>query len=146
MKRFVFAGFFSVMFVCAGIAFGKTPADTTQLKAQPIYGKEAKVVAYILDNNHYRKLSLNDSLSASILTEYIKSLDNNKQYFTASDIAGFEKYRYSIDDLTRSENVDVAFEIFAVFRTRFNERMNYIMNKLISEKFDYSADEYYETD
>jgi carboxyl-terminal processing protease len=109
MKRFVFAGFFSVALICAGIAFGKTPADTTKLKAKPIYGKEAKVVAYILDNNHYRKISLNDSLSATILTEYIKSLDNNKQYFTASDIAGFEKYRYAIDDMTRAENVDVAF-------------------------------------
>lgn len=146
MKRIFFAGFFSVGLICAGFAFGKTPADTTKLKAKPIYGKEAKVIAYILDNNHYRKISLNDSLSATILTEYIKSLDNNKTYFTASDLTGFEKYRYSIDDLTRSENVDAAFEIFAVFRKRFNERMDYVMNKLISEKFDYSVDEYYETD
>jgi len=146
MKRIFFAGFFSVGLLCAGFAFGKTPADTTKLKAKPIYGKEAKVIAYILDNNHYRKISLNDSLSATILTEYIKSLDNNKQYFTASDLAGFEKYRYSIDDLTRSENVDAAFEIFAVFRTRFKERMDYVMNTLIVEPFDYSVDEYYETD
>ena len=146
MKRIFFAGFFSVGLLCAGFAFGKTPADTTKLKAKPIYGKEAKVIAYILDNNHYRKISLNDSLSATILTEYIKSLDNNKQYFTASDLAGFEKYRYSIDDLTRSENVDAAFEIFAVFRTRFKERMDYVMNTLIVEPFDYSVDESYETD
>jgi len=147
MKRFVFAGVFTVaLLVSGGIAFGKTPADTTQLRSKPIYGKEAKVIAYILDNNHYRKLTLNDSLSATILTEYIKSLDNNKTYFTAGDLAGFEKYRYTIDDLTRSENVDAAYEIFAVFRTRFNERMNYIMNKLISEPFDYNVDEYYETD
>ncbi len=146
MKRFGLGGFFSVALISAGLAFGETPADTSQLKAKPIYGKEAKVIAFILDNNHYRKISFNDSLSATILTEYIKSLDNNKTYFTASDIAGFEKYRYSIDDLTRSENVDVAFEVFAVFRKRFNERMTYVMNKLISEHFDYNADEYYETD
>src|SRR5688572_20020159 len=106
MKRFVFAGFFIVALASAGIAFGKTPADTTQLRPKPIYGKEAKVIAYILDNNHYRKLTLNDSLSATILTEYIKSLDNNKTYFTASDLTAFEKYRYTIDDLTRVENVD----------------------------------------
>ncbi len=146
MKRIFFAGFFIVGLFCAGFAFGRTPADTTKLKAKPIYGKEAKVIAYILDNNHYRKISLNDSLSATILTEYIKSLDNNKQYFTASDLAGFEKYRYSIDDLTRSENVDAAFEIFSVFRTRFKERMDYVMNTLIVEPFDYSVDEYLETD
>ena len=146
MKRIFFAGFLSVGLFYAGFAFGETPADTTKLRAKPIYGKEAKVIAYILDNNHYRKISLNDSLSATILTEYIKSLDNNKQYFTASDLAGFEKYRYAIDDLTRAENVDPAFEIFAVFRTRFKERMDYVMSKLITERFDYNVDEYYETD
>lgn len=122
------------------------PGDTTQLKPKPVYGKEAKVVAYILDNNHYRKLTLDDSLSSVILDEYLEALDNNKSYFTATDIAGFEKYRYRIDDLTRDENVDPAFEIYAVFKDRFNERMDYVLGKLVNEEFDYTRDEYYETD
>jgi carboxyl-terminal processing protease len=122
------------------------PADTTQLKPKAVYGKEAKVIAYILDNNHYRKILLNDSLSSVILDQYIKSLDNNKTYFTTEDLKGFEKYRYQIDDLTKSENVDVAYEIYAVFKKRFDERISYITSKLVFENFDYSADEYYETD
>lgn len=122
------------------------PGDTTQLKPKPVYGKEAKVVAYILDNNHYRKLTLDDSLSSVILDEYLEALDNNKSYFTAADIAGFEKYRDRIDDLTREENVDPAFEIYAVFKDRFNERMDYVLGKLVNEEFDYTRDEYYETD
>lgn len=129
-----------------GIALGAQVTDSVQLKAKPIYGREAKVVAYILDNNHYRRISLNDSLSSAILDEYIKSLDNNRTYFVASDLADFEKYRYVIDDLTRAENVDVAYEIYALFRKRFNERMDYVMNKLLKENFDYTIDEYYETD
>ena len=122
------------------------PRDTTQLKAKPIYGKEAKVVSYILDNNHYRKISLNDSLSSVILEEYLQALDNNKTYFTSQDVAAFEKFRYRIDDLTKSENVDPAFEIYSVFKKRFDERMAYILSKLVVEKFDYTKDEYYETD
>jgi len=122
------------------------PRDTTQLKAKPVYGKEAKVVAYILDNNHYRKLTLNDSMSSVILDEYLEALDNNKSYFTAQDIAAFEKYRYRIDDLTRSENVDPAFEIYGVFKKRFDERMTYVLDKLVYENFDYTKDEFYETD
>src|SRR5688500_2066144 len=122
------------------------PRDTTELKAKAIYGKEAKIVSYILDNNHYRKIGLNDSLSSVILNEYLEALDNNKTYFTAQDIAGFEKYRYRIDDLTKSENVDPAFEIFNVFKKRVDERMDYVMNKLVFEQFDYTKDEYYETD
>jgi len=145
MKRIFFAGILGAGLICSGIVFG-TPADTTQLRAKPIYGKEAKVIAYILDNNHYRKITLNDSLSASILSEYIKSLDNNKTWFTESDLASFQKYKFTIDDLTRAENVDVAFDIYAVFRTRFKERMNYVLNHLINQQFDYSVEEFYETD
>jgi carboxyl-terminal processing protease len=122
------------------------PGDTTQLKPKPVYGKEAKVIAYILDNNHYRKILLNDSLSSVILDQYIKSLDNNKTYFTTEDLKAFEKYRYQIDDLTRAENVDVAYDIYSVFKKRFDERTNYVITKLVFENFDYSVDEYYETD
>jgi carboxyl-terminal processing protease len=121
-------------------------SDTTELKPKPIYGKEAKVIAYILDNNHYRRIHLNDSLSSVILDEYVKNLDNNKTYFTAQDVASFEKNRFQLDDQIRAENVKPAYDIYAVFRKRFDERMQYVMDKLVYEKFDYSVDEYYQTD
>lgn len=122
------------------------PGDTTELKPKPVYGKEAKVVSFILDNNHYRKISLNDSLSAVILDQYIESLDNNKTYFTAADIAAFERYKYQIDDLTKAENVSPAYDIYNVFKERFDQRMTYVLNSLVKETFDYTTDEYYETD
>jgi len=127
-------------------AYALVPGDTTDLKPKPVYGKEAKVVSFILDNNHYRKISLNDSLSAVILQSYIESLDNNKTYFTAADIAEFEKYKYKIDDLTKSENVSPAYDIYNVFKDRFDARMKYVLNNLVNETFDYTKDEYYETD
>jgi carboxyl-terminal processing protease len=127
-------------------AYSSNPGDTTELKPKAVYGKEAKVIAYILDNNHYRKISLNDSLSSVILDEYVKSLDNNKTYFTAEDLKGFEKFRYMIDDLTKAENVDPAYEIYKVFKKRFDKQMAYVTGTLVNEDFDYSKDEYYETD
>lgn len=133
-----------VMFAAwVGFAFG-VPADT--LKAKPVFGKEARVISYILDNKHYRKIKLNDSLSAAILDKYIKELDNSKTYFLVSDIKSFEKYKYAIDDLTRNENVNPAFEIYQVFDKRYKERMDYVLNTLVQQNFDYSIDEYYETD
>lgn len=143
MKRSLF------LFIAGLIVFNiqaTIPGDTTQLKPKPVYGKEAKVVTYILDNNHYRKISLNDSLSSVILDQYLEALDNNKTYFTTKDIAGFEKYRYQIDDLTKSENIEPAYDIYSVFKKRFDERMSYVLTKLVFENFDYTKDEYYETD
>lgn len=121
-------------------------ADTLKLTPKAVYGKEASVVAFILDNNHYRKIKLNDSLSSVILDSFVKNLDNNKTYFTQKDIALFEKYRFLIDDLTRQENVSAAFEIYDVFRQRFEKQMDYVLNDLVKQEFDYTIDEYYETD
>jgi carboxyl-terminal processing protease len=132
-----------LLFVAA--AFAQTK-DTTVLKAKPTYGKEALVVSYILDNNHYRKIKLNDSLSSKILDAYIKGLDNNRTYFLASDIKSFEKYRLTIDDLTRKEDVSPAYAIYGVFAKRTRERLDYVLNDLIKRDFDYSTDEYYETE
>jgi len=135
-----------VMFgVLTGVSFGG-PADTLLLKAKPVFGKEARVISYILDNNHYRKIKLNDSLSAAILVKYINELDNSKTYFLASDIKSFEKYKYVIDDLTRNENVNPAFEIYQVFSKRYKERMDYVLSTLVQQTFNYTIDEYYETD
>lgn len=119
-------------------------ADTT-LAEKPVFGKQAKVISYILEKNHYRELPLNDSLSSIILDAYVLELDNSKVYFQASDIASFEKYRYQIDDLTRDEDISPAFVIYKVFKKRFDERMNYVKNQLIGTEFDFTKDEYYET-
>jgi len=141
-KNLFFAGLLSVMMLTAAA----TPVDTVKLKPKAVYGREARLVTLLLDNNHYRKIIMNDSLSSVIFDGFIKSLDNNKTYFTATDLAPFEKYRNNIDDLTRSENVDLAYNIYDVFRKRFTERMKYVMDVLIPQEFDYSTDEYYETD
>lgn len=120
-------------------------ADTT-LQIKPSFGKQAKVITYLLENNHYRKLTLNDSLSSVILDAYLLNLDNSKLYFLASDIASFEKYRNQIDNLTRVEDVSPAFDIYTVFKKRFDERMAYVYEHLMNVTFDFSTDEYYETD
>ena len=135
-----------MLFVLVSLLCKANTGDSIKLKPKPIYGKEAMVVSYILDNNHYRKMKLNDSLSSAILDSYCKELDNNKSYFLASDIKSFEKFRYAIDDATHSESVEPAYEIYNVFVKRYAERMDYVMNKLIKQEFDYTTDEYYNAD
>lgn len=146
MSRKIVLGIVVITLLGGSVSYGLNLKDTTELKSKPVYGKEAKVISYVLDNNHYRKLHLNDSLSSAILDRYLKELDNNKSYFLTSDLKDFEKYRFAIDDLTRVENVEPAYAIYNVFRTRFKERMDYVMGNLIDQEFDFSIDEYYETD
>jgi carboxyl-terminal processing protease len=144
MKKIVVLGI--IISALSGTVLLAHPADTLTLKAKPIYGREARVMVYLLGERHYRKITLNDSLSSAILDAYIKELDNNKTYFLATDLQSFEKYRFKIDDLTRDENVDIAYDIYNVFKNRYEERMNYVMDHLVNQQFDFTADEYYETD
>jgi carboxyl-terminal processing protease len=146
MKRYLSGILAGLAVLLIQFTASASPADTTQLRAKEVYGKEAKVIAYILDNNHYRKIQLNDSLSSAILDGYVNNLDNNKTYFTAKDIASFEKYRFKIDDMTKAENVDPAFDIYTVFKNRFDERMAYVVKNLVNQSYDFSTDEFYETD
>lgn len=141
MKR---SGLWVILILFVG-RIANAQSDTV-LVEKPVFGRQARVVMQILDNNHYQKLHLNDSLSSAILDAYLSTLDNSKTFFLASDIASFEKYRYRIDDLTKSEDVSPAFVIYRVFKKRFNERMDYVMNTLIGTEFDFAKDEYYETD
>jgi hypothetical protein len=56
IKRASFIIVFSI-YITTGLA---SVVDSLTLKPKPVYGKEARVVSYILDNNHYRKIRLND--------------------------------------------------------------------------------------
>ena len=58
MKRLFFAGILNIVAITLGLALDINVADTTQLKAKAIYGKEARIIAFLLDNNHYRKITL----------------------------------------------------------------------------------------
>lgn len=57
-----------------------------------------KTIAELLSQHHYRQSKLDDRLSALILANYLDDLDFGRAYFLASDVAGFEKYRNTLDD------------------------------------------------
>lgn len=146
MKRFV-AGAVFTLWISISFGFGGiSENDTTRLAPKPVYGKEVQTVAYILDNNHYRGIHLNDSLSSAILDGYLEGLDNNRSYFLSSDIAQFEKFRFKIDDYTQQRDVSLAYEIFNVYAKRFSQRMDFVLDSLITFPYDYTVDEYLETD
>lgn len=122
------------------------PSDSSRLEPKPHYSEEIKLVTQILGTYHFKKIQLNDSLSSVILDEFISTLDNNKSYFLKSDIEDFEKHRYKIDEYSQEGVLDHAYDIYDVFRIRFEERMAYIQEVLLYKDFDYTLDEYYNTD
>jgi carboxyl-terminal processing protease len=109
---------------------------------QPII---SQTVTNLIEHWHYSHLQLDNSLSSAILDEYLDTLDGNRVYFLASDVASFGRYRYELDDRARSGEIEPAFDIFNVFRQRVSERVNYALSLLDTEP-DFTLDESYRWD
>jgi carboxyl-terminal processing protease len=150
MKRFFF--FFLPVILLSNFIIAQGGKKTSDGSANDPYLMPDKdqvrvsmLISNILEGYHYRKMPLNDSVSAAALDAYLQALDGNKLYFFEADIKGFEKYRYTLDDDLKKGNLVPAYHIYNVFKERFKERSEFVQ-KVLTKEFDFKTDEYYETD
>ncbi len=104
-----------------------------------------KTIAELLSRHHYRQSKLDDRLSALVLTTYLDDLDFGRAYFLASDVAGFEKYRDTLDDALKKGDLQPAYELFNVYLRRLAERTARIQT-LLQQDFRFDANESLEVD
>lgn len=121
-------------------------ADTTLLKPEQIHTQKALVVAGIISYNHYTKKKLDDDISKAMFDAYIEALDDDKLYFLASDIQKFEVFRDELDDLIQQGNVEIAYNIYNVYKQRILERIEKILKDIDAQADDFSKDEYLDTE
>ncbi len=103
--------------------------------------QETIKIVQLLEAYHYRKVPLNDSVSEVIYHNYLEALDNSKLYFLKKDIASFAKYRHQLDDNLRAGDLNAAYQIFAVFKERYYQRIAEVKELLAANNFDFSLDE-----
>ncbi|MAC91453.1 MAG: tail-specific protease, partial [Woeseiaceae bacterium] len=95
--------------------------------------------------SHYNHTKIDDELSSKIFSKYIEDLDENRSYFTVSEIQNFEKYRYEIDDMFGSQSLDPVYEIFNTYRINAANRMEFALDLLKTEP-DFTLTEIFEFD
>ena len=95
--------------------------------------EQSKLIYQLLSKYHYKKVTLDDSLSEKILRKYITSLDPNKEYFYSTDINYFNQYQYQMDDYVISGYLEPAYEIFTVYNERVKNRIDYVFSILENE-------------
>lgn len=102
-------------------------------------------VTRFLNDYHFNKFSLDDSLSSHVWDNYLNNIDGGKLYFTRSEVEGFEKYRFTVDDAMRNGNLDAAFEVFNKYRDKYRTRAEYI-EKFLDGPIDYHTNQVIQTD
>jgi carboxyl-terminal processing protease len=115
------------------------------LEMSPRHPLISRTVTDLIETWHYSRQPLDNSISSAILDQYLDTLDSNRVYFLASDVAGFGRYRYKLDEDTRTGELEPAFEIFNRFRERVTQRLTYALTLLDTEP-DFTVDEDYRWD
>lgn len=100
----------------------------------------ARTVTMLISGYNYKKVNINDSISALVFDKYLKRLDENHNYLLASDVKDFEKYKTVLDDDMREGNLNDVFYIFNVYQKRYNERVKYSLTQ-IDKNFDFTKNE-----
>jgi len=112
------------------------------LKPDAAQGVITKDLVSLFETVHYKKVPFNDSLSSEIFDEYIKTLDEGKNYFLKSDIDEFEQYRKLLLNDLKEGDLSAMFHIFNVYQNRYLERLNYALSQ-VKTGFDFTKDEEY---
>ncbi len=105
----------------------------------------ARQVGSLLEEAHYSKLKIDDSLSPRVMDKFIDGLDGQRSYFLASDIAEFEAHRLRFDDMIRTGDIEPAYLIFARYQQRNRERVQHALT-LLDREPDFSLSESFEFD
>ncbi len=136
---------FLILFV--GFAQYMFGGDTTnvspkKLHAEPQHERTEMLIADVLSHNHYNRILIDDEYSAKVYTKYLQILDDGRQYFLASDIQLFDKYKLRLDDDLKSGNSDAGFYIYNAYLSRIANRIGFVAN-LLKDTFSFSKEDYF---
>jgi carboxyl-terminal processing protease len=137
---------FGALFLNTACATDTTKVQLKQLEPEPQHAMVFSTAMQLVASYHYQKPTINDQFSSNAFDNYIKDLDPSKVYFLKSDIAEFEKYRYSIDESIFSGDVKPGFEIFNRYQQRLQERIYFAFSLLNdSTQFDFNNNDSFMT-
>lgn len=104
--------------------------------------KTTKLISYLVDKSHFRKIPLDNNFSEKVLNQFIDQLDPSKGFFLQEDIDQFQTIKYEFDDYIKQGNLEPVYAIFKIFRSRVNHRIEYALQRL-EQSFDFTLDEQY---
>ena len=102
----------------------------------------ARLLANNLPLMHLNKIEWNDELAARALDNFIESLDYEKIFFLADDIAEFKKVEHDLDDQVKRGDLSFAHSVYEIFRERVANRVAFA-ESLLDEPMDFTVDEHY---
>jgi carboxyl-terminal processing protease len=118
--------------------------------SQPVFAKPTQpnandrqitfAVSMLMEKDHLTGQRIDDTVSARTLKAFIKDLDPLKLFFYKSDVDEFSRSKDKLDDQIRHGDIRFAYDVFARFLARVDERIQMAEAELQKPQ-DFSKDE-----
>lgn len=147
LKSALFIGFTAIVLSCQATTKADQPIVDGIKNIKPDVQQElvCKELVSLIENYNYKHVKIGDSISSIILDNFIKKLDGSRNYFLASDIQEFEKFRHTLDDNFRNGDLSAPFYIFNVYMKRYTDFVNFSLNQ-VKQPFNYNSNDTYTYD
>ena len=129
---------------CAAVA-EFTPVGMGELFPSERQSKTTLVINKVLERFHYRNFHLDDAFAQGAVLNYFEDLDPNRSFFLERDVDRFTRGADRLDDDLDQGRLDLAFDIFRVYRMRVDSRIEYALS-LLDKDFDFDRPETYRFD
>ncbi|TRX02446.1 carboxy terminal-processing peptidase [Flavobacterium gawalongense] len=104
-----------------------------------------ELLTFVIQKGHYNPANIDDAFSKGIYKDYIQALDPSKRFFLQSDIDEFSKFETQLDDQLLNKDLTFFNLTYDCLMKRMEESKN-IYKAVLSQPFDYNADENFNTD
>jgi carboxyl-terminal processing protease len=147
MKQILLCVVAALGMAMAAAAPGASPdvkaAPLPELKPAQQEARAARLAAEVLTRFHYKKMALDEALSAKIFDQYLKSLDSEKLFFVQGDVDRLAGDRTRLGDAIAKEDLSVPFAIFNLYGQRVAERFAFART-LLKGGFNFQENESYQ--
>src|SRR5512139_146250 len=132
-----------ILSLCSGgsFAYGNEAQSPDNLRARTL----AFVLRQDLSNLHFSHKKIDDALSKEAFSQYLKQLDGQKLLLLKEDVEKLSVYSALIDDEIKSGTFELPLLASDILARRAAQAEK-MVDDILAKDFDFSADEYYETD
>ena len=131
-----------LLFATTATAFSYCTSDTKkEITPDEKQIEVCRQIVGLVSNYNYKKVAINDSLSNVVFDAYLKSIDASKIYFYENEVKSFEQDRNNYDDFLLEGNLEQPYKMFNIYMDRYLNRINFLITKLDSEKFEFTSDD-----
>ena len=118
-----------------------------KLSSRSDFSRASIITGRILSSFEYSKEPLDEAMAGRIFDAYFDALDPQRMFLLQSDIERFHPQRLATAQMIAHGELDMAFEIYTLYRERVQEHYQYIFNLLDSDfEFDFTKDEVFSLD